>query len=83
MYDDTQNPNECEEDAMGENFWFGNAETKSNGRRFQDTPPNFPATMRSLWVEMQSYRVDNEILFKAQEEKNRLIASMLQILTDI
>ena len=68
MYDDAQSPNEYKEYAMGENVWIGNAETDSNGRRFQDTPPDFAATMRSLRVEMQSHREDNEILVKALEE---------------
>ena len=52
MYDDAHNPNEYEEDVMGENIHVGNAEIESNGRRFQDNPPNFVATMRSLRVEM-------------------------------
>ena len=60
---DAQDPYEHEKDAMGENV-----ETESNGRRFQYTPPDFAATMRSLRVEMQSYREDNERLVKAQEE---------------
>ena len=64
MHDDVQNPNEYEEDAMGENVQVGNAETESNGRRLQETPPDFAATMRSLMAEMQSYKVDNEILVK-------------------
>ena len=34
-------------------------------------------------MEMQSYRVDNEILVKAQEEKNQLNATMLKSLTYI
>ena len=55
---------------MGGNFQVGNAKTKSNGRRFQDTPPDFAATMRSLRVNMQSYRVDNETLVRALEEHN-------------
>ena len=83
MYDDAQNPYEHEEDVMGENIHVGNAETKSNGRIFQDTPPYFAATMTSLRVEMESYRKDNERLVKAQEEQNQLNAAMLQILTDI
>ena len=83
MYDDAQNPNEYEEDVMGENIRVGNAEAESNGRIFQDTPPYFAATMRSLRVEMQSYRADNERLVKAQEEQNQLNASMLQSLIDI
>ena len=39
--------------------------------------------MRSLRVEMQSYRADNERLVKAQEEQNQLNAAMLQSLTNI
>ena len=68
---------------MGEKICVGNAETKSNGRIFQDTPLDFAATMRSLIVEMQSYREDNERLVKAREEKNEMNAAMLQILIDI
>ena len=68
---------------MGEIVWFGNAETESNGRRFQDTPPYFAATMRSLRVDIQSYREDNERLVKALEEQVQLNVSMLQSLTYI
>ena len=80
---DSRDPYELEADAMGENIRVGNVETESNGRRYQETPPNFLATMRSLWVEMQIYREDNERLVKAQEEQNQLNAAMLQSLTDI
>ena len=65
MHDDVQNPVEYEEDSMGENVQVGNAETESNGRILQETPPDFVATMRSLMAERQSYKVDNEILVKA------------------
>ena len=51
---DAQDPYELEEDAMGENVGVGNEETESNGRRFQDIPPDFAATMRSLRVELKS-----------------------------
>ena len=61
---DAQNPDLYEEDAMGENVRVGNIEPESNGRRFQETPPYFAATMRSRRVEMQSYREDNERLVK-------------------
>ena len=63
-----RNLNAHEEDAIGENVKIGNVEIESNGRRFQDTPPDFATTMRSLRVEIQSYRVDNERLIKAQEK---------------
>ena len=80
---DAQDPYEHKEDSMGENVQVGNDETESNGRRFQETPPNFVATMRSLRVEMKSYRADNERLVKAQEEHNQLNVVMLQSLTNI
>ena len=67
---DTQDPYEFKEDAMGENVRVGNDETKSNGRRFQDTPPNFAATMRSLRVDLESCIEDNERMRKAQEDQN-------------
>ena len=81
MCDDAQNPNEYEEDVMGGNVRVGNFETDSNGRRVQDTPPNFATTMRSLRVDMQSHREDNERLVK--EEQNQMNATILQSLTDI
>ena len=83
MCDDAQKSNEYEEDAMGENVQVENSETESNGRRLQETPPYFSATMRILTMEMQSYRENNERVVKAQEEKNQLNAAMLQSLTDI
>ena len=49
----------------------------------QETPPDFAATMRSLMVEMQSYREDNERLVNTQDEQNQLNVAMLQSLTDI
>ena len=83
MCDDAHNPNEYEEDAMAGNVRIRNADTESNGRRFQDTPSDFSTTMRSLRVEMQGHRADNEILVKALEELNQLNVAMLQSLTDI
>ena len=62
---DAQDPYENEADAMGENIRVGNAKIESNGRRYQDTPPDFAATMRSLRVEIKSYREDNERMIKA------------------
>ena len=67
---DAQNPYEHEEDAMEENVRVGNAETESNGRIFQDTPLDIAATMRSLRVELQSCKEDNERMIKAQEDQN-------------
>ena len=68
---------------MGENVRIGNVETETNARMFQDAPPYFAATMRSLRVEMQTHREDNERLVKGLEEQNQLNAAMLQSLIDI
>ena len=54
---------------MGENVRNGNDDIESNGRRFQETPSDVAATMRSL--------------IKSQEEQHQLNAAMLQILTDL
>ena len=83
MHYDVQNPNEYEQDAMGVNVQVGNYETESNGRILQETPAYFAATMRILMAEMQSYKADNEILVKGQEEQNQLNVAMLQSLADI
>ena len=70
MHDDAQNSNEYEDDAMWENVQVGNAETESNGRRLQETPRDFVATMGILMAEMQSYKEDNERLVKEGGEKS-------------
>ena len=66
---DAQDSYERAEDAMGENVRNRNDDIDSNGRRFQETPSNIAATMRSL--------------IKAQEEQHQLNAAMLQSLTDL
>ena len=48
---------------MGENVLVRNDDIESNGRIFQETPPNIAVTMR--------------ILIKAQEEQHQLNAAML------
>ena len=68
---------------MGENVRVGNDEIESNGRIFQDTPPYFAATMRSLRVDLQSRREENERMLKAQEDQNQINVAILQSLTDI
>ena len=80
---DVRYPHENEEDVMGDNIRVGNDETESNGRRYRDTMPYFAATMRSLRVEMQSYRANNEKLVQAQEDQYQLNAAMLKILKDL
>ena len=66
---DARDSYERVEDAMGENDRNGNEDIESNGRRFQGTPSEVAATMRSM--------------VKAQEEQHQLNAAILQSLTDL
>ena len=45
---DARDSYEQGEDAMGENLYNGNDDIECNGRRFQGTPSEVAATMRSL-----------------------------------
>ena len=65
--DDAQDLYGNKEYSMRGKIRVGNSEIESNGRRYQETPPDIAATMRSLRVEMQSYRDDNERMVRAQE----------------
>ena len=66
---DARDSYEHARDAMGENVRNRNDDIESNGRRFQGTPSDVAATMRSL--------------IKAQEEQHQLNVAMLQSLTDL
>ena len=66
---DAQDSYERARDAMGENVHNENDDIESNGRRFQETPSDVAATMRSL--------------IKAQEEQHQLNAAMLQSLIEL
>ena len=66
---DARDSYERAEDAMGENVRNRNDDIESNGRKFQGTPSDVVATMRSL--------------IKSQEEQHQLNAAMLQSLTDL
>ena len=68
------------EDAKGQDMSVGNAETKTNGHRENVNPREFVETMRSLRMEVQSYREDNERLLKAQEQQNELNTQLVQSL---
>ena len=53
------------------------------GEGFKILPCDFASTVRSLRVEIQSYREDKKRLIKAQEEQNQLNADIFHSLTDI
>ena len=60
---DARDSDEHARDAMGENVRNRNDDIEYNGRRFQETPSDVAATMRSL--------------IKSQEEQHQLNAAML------
>ena len=68
---------------MGEDVQAKDAETEFDGKRNQETPPNIAATIKSLRMELQGCRKENERMTKAVEEKNQLTAAIIQSLTDL
>jgi hypothetical protein len=60
-----------------------NRDEESDERRAIGTPPNLAETMRSLMVELQRWKADNERMMKEQEKKTEINAVLLQSLSDL
>jgi hypothetical protein len=60
-----------------------NRDEESDERRAIGTPPDLAETVRSLMVELQSCKVDNERLMKEQEKKTEINTVLLQSLSDL
>jgi hypothetical protein len=60
-----------------------NRHKESDERRAVGTPPDLAKTVRSLMVELQSYKADNERMMKEQEKQTEINAVLLQILSDL
>jgi hypothetical protein len=60
-----------------------NRDEESDERRVVETPPDLAETVRSLMVELQSCKADNERLIKEKEKKMEINAVLLQRLSDI
>jgi hypothetical protein len=52
-------------------------------RRAVGTPPDLAETVRSLMVELQSCKVDNERMMKEQEKQTEINVVLLQSLSDL
>ena len=59
-----------EKEATCQNISVGNAKTKSNGHKNRGEHKTLLETMRSLNIEMQSYKVDNEKMMREQNQIN-------------
>ena len=81
--DDAHDPYEATIEAMRNIIHVEIIETKSNGHRNQVTPLDIEETMRSIRVELQSCKVDNESIIRCHKENNQLNTSMLEIFTNI
>jgi hypothetical protein len=60
-----------------------NRDEESEKRRAIGTPPDLAETVRSLMVELQSCKADNERMMKEQEKKTEINAVLLQSLSDL
>jgi hypothetical protein len=66
---------------MGEGSY--NRDEESDERRAMGTPPNLAETVRSLMVELQSCKADNERMMNEQEKQTEINAVLLQRLFDL
>jgi hypothetical protein len=69
-----------EKEAKGQNISVGNAETKSNTHKNRGEQETLLETVRSLNIEMQSYKEDNE---KMMREQNQINAQVMQSLNQL
>jgi hypothetical protein len=60
-----------------------NRDEESDERRAIGTPPDLAETVRSLMVELQSCKADNERMMKEQEKQTEINAVLLQSLSDL
>ena len=60
-----------------------NIDEESDERKAIGTPPNLTETVRSLMVELQRCKVDNERMMKEQEKQTEINAVLLQSLFDL
>ena len=54
-----------------------NRDEESDERRVVETPPNLVETVRSLRIELQSCKADNERLIKEKEKQTKINAVLL------
>jgi hypothetical protein len=60
-----------------------NRDEEIDERRAIGTPPGLAETVRSLMVELQSCKANNERMMKEQEKQTKINAVLLQILSDL
>jgi hypothetical protein len=69
-----------DKEVEGQNTRVGNAKTKSNGRKVKGEQETLIETVRSLKMEVQSYKADNERLMREKSQINvRVLQSLDQL----
>jgi hypothetical protein len=66
-----------DKEAKGQNIRVGNAETESNGHKGRGEQETLIETVRSLKIEVQSYKEDNERLMREQNQINSQVMQSL------
>jgi hypothetical protein len=71
-----------DKEAKGQNISVGNAETESNGHKGRGEQETLIETVRSLRIEVQSYKEDNERLIREQNQINYQVMQSLNKLAE-
>jgi hypothetical protein len=66
-----------DKEAKGQNIIVGNAETKSNEHKGRGEKETLIETVRSLKIEVQSYKEDNVRLMREQNQINSQVMQSL------
>jgi hypothetical protein len=66
-----------DKEARGQNTIVGNAETESNGLKGKGEKETLIEMVRSLKMEVQSYKVDNKRLRREKSQINSLVLQSL------
>jgi hypothetical protein len=66
-----------DKEAKGQNIIVGNAETESNGHKGREEQETLIEIVRSMQIEVWSYKEDNERLIR---EENQINSQVMQIL---
>jgi hypothetical protein len=60
-----------------------NRDEETDEKRVVETPPDLAETVRSLMVELQSWKADNERLMKEKEKQTKINEVLLQSLSEL
>jgi hypothetical protein len=66
-----------DKEAEGQNTRIGNVETESNGRKGRGEQETLLETVKSLKIEVQSYKADNERMMREKIQINDRVLQSL------